>query len=145
MVICYHYKNYWSAQSSPVANLRMKLCLLLFVLVVAFAFNEALPSGCFWDGTAPICEGSCGPPDHFCKYDKSGDGKKCWLVCQWAGYPSYEKVTLNIYFGVCGIFIITTIFMCYIRYSDRENIHSPSANYVEIHCLAPCDGLESQI
>uniref|UniRef100_T1J7H1 Uncharacterized protein n=1 Tax=Strigamia maritima TaxID=126957 RepID=T1J7H1_STRMM len=60
----------------------MKLCLLLFVLVVAFALNEALKPGCRWDGTAPFCEGHCLKKtiesETVCEYDESGDGSKCW-------------------------------------------------------------------
>uniref|UniRef100_T1IK49 Uncharacterized protein n=1 Tax=Strigamia maritima TaxID=126957 RepID=T1IK49_STRMM len=63
------YKNYDNAVSlnaksgrnifKPVSNTafiskRMKLCLLLFILVVAFAFNEALAPHCRWDGTASV-------------------------------------------------------------------------------------------
>uniref|UniRef100_T1IYS7 Uncharacterized protein n=1 Tax=Strigamia maritima TaxID=126957 RepID=T1IYS7_STRMM len=55
----------------------MKLCLLLFVLVVAFAFNEALDPNCHWDGSAPICDGSCTIYENRCRVDSHGDGKKC--------------------------------------------------------------------
>uniref|UniRef100_T1IU72 LCN-type CS-alpha/beta domain-containing protein n=1 Tax=Strigamia maritima TaxID=126957 RepID=T1IU72_STRMM len=59
-------------------TVRMKLCLLLFILVVAFAFNEALAPHCRWDGTAPFCAGLCLYDEVTCEYDKYGDGKKCW-------------------------------------------------------------------
>uniref|UniRef100_T1J942 Uncharacterized protein n=1 Tax=Strigamia maritima TaxID=126957 RepID=T1J942_STRMM len=56
----------------------MKLCLLLFVLVVAFALNEALDVKCYWDGTAPFCNGSCKPKENVCSYSNGGDGSMCW-------------------------------------------------------------------
>uniref|UniRef100_T1J7H3 Uncharacterized protein n=1 Tax=Strigamia maritima TaxID=126957 RepID=T1J7H3_STRMM len=57
----------------------MKLCLLLFVLVVAFALNEALNPACRWDGTTPICAGKCTFQENLCKYDKVGNSNACFI------------------------------------------------------------------
>ncbi|KAF9562442.1 hypothetical protein CPC08DRAFT_796744 [Agrocybe pediades] len=36
------------------------------------------PVGCYWDGTAPYCDGHCSPGYKSHGHDRCGDGFCCW-------------------------------------------------------------------
>ncbi|KAI9560866.1 hypothetical protein GHT06_011820 [Daphnia sinensis] len=42
-------------------------------------FRLMASTGCFWSGTSPFCNGSCGKGFIVIARDKSGDGIRCWF------------------------------------------------------------------
>ncbi|KAI0389673.1 hypothetical protein F5Y17DRAFT_462522 [Xylariaceae sp. FL0594] len=48
------------------------------ILKANFAMDGPAPNGCFWDGTAPFCAGSC--PTGYTEENRGscGDGACCW-------------------------------------------------------------------